>query len=132
MRTLLLTAIAIIFLFTLNACDSTKEAQVEGADWEKISEDNETIFYIDLNNITKLPNSHYKVWDKLIIKDPSSKFRRHIAYSEYDCDNNKKRTLQITGYNRDGNARTIKEVQPWRYVAPNTNMEIMFTFICNK
>ncbi len=124
MRAILLIAIAIIFLFTLTA-------QVEGADWKEVYENDKAIFFLNVSKITKLPNNHYKAWEKLTFKDPTSKLRKSILYKEYDCDNKRRRYLQVSLFDKNGGAKTNSEIRPWQYVVPDSPDELMLTLVCN-
>ena len=124
MRTLLLTAIAITFLFTLTT-------QAEGAEWVKVKETEKYILYLDLNSITKLSDNHYKGWSEMVLKDPSEKADKMMAYIEYDCDNKRKRLLQLTVYKNNGEVITDTEIQSWNYAIPDSSGKRTLTLVCN-
>ena len=124
MRALLLTTIAIIFLFTLTA-------QVEGTDWVKVKETEKYMLYLNLNSITKLSDNHYKGWSKIVLKDPSEEADKLVAYIEYDCDNKRKRLLQLTAYRNNGEVITDTEIQSWNYVIPDSSQELTLILVCN-
>ncbi len=124
MRALLLTAIAVIFLFTLTA-------QVEGVEWKKIRETDEIRLYLDVSSITKNPNNHYEARRKTIFENRSSKFSQIFAYVEFDCDNKKTKTLGMKGFYRKGGEADIDEEQPWINVDPQSNGDLIFVLVCN-
>ena len=125
MRTVLLTAIAVIFIFTLTA-------QVEGAKWEKISENIAMRFYLDVSSITKLPDYHYNAWGKSVVKHPDSDITQIWTYQEYDCNNKKTRTLQFIGYERNGKSSTEVGKGTWSdEILPESHNGIRFTLVCN-
>ncbi len=124
MRAILLTAIASIFLFTLTA-------HVEGTDWVKVKETEKFILYLDLNGITKLSDNHYKGWSKIVLKDPSEEADKLVAYIEYDCDNKRKRLLQLTAYRNNGEVTTDTEIQSWNYAIPDSSGELTLILVCN-
>jgi hypothetical protein len=136
MRTLLLTAIAIIFLFTLNSCDSTKEAQIERTGWEKVFENKKYKISLDFSRIEKLPDNHYKIpyayqskglidkaGEKVRKKEPPIFFKNIETYYEFNCDNKKYKPLASKlFYSKTGE---------WRSIIPETAAESMFALVCN-
>lgn len=131
MRALLLTAIAIIFMFTLNVCDLSKKYQLEGADWVKACNTDETVFYVDINSKDELSNNHYKVWIKMVFKDPTNVDYSTHSKIEFDCTNKRMRFLEIRDYYRDGSNDTTGTIEgDWTIVNPETTRESLYKYVC--
>ena len=97
--------------------------------WEKIYENDKRKFYLDWDSLIKLPDKHYKVWEKIVDadNDPTSALKSAISYDEHDCVNKKtKSTLQVY-FSRDGSP-SIHTYQTWDDASNN----IFLKAVCSK
>lgn len=77
-----------------------------------------------------LANGNKHVWEKIVWADGSSV----IALAEWDCRNKRRRTRQVTYYNRDQTIINMKKRQSdlyeWRYVIPGSGGDSNYRRVC--
>jgi len=141
MRSLLFTAIAIIFLFTLNSCTTKKsigellaeKGSIEAeSGWFCIGKNEAGInFYVDSASRKKLPDNRYRAWIKIVVTDPSDERNYSMAFEEFDCTNKRRKVLQETVFGKDGSSKSFPEGN-WEDIAPDSAGEGIYNAVCGK
>jgi hypothetical protein len=106
------------------------------AEWTKYAEVEVATGYMDLSTIKKTSNG-YRVWQITDIKEINNGGEASMkSLTEYDCQDEKLRKLQITGYSGHmGNGKiTRREDIPsrWNYIAPESVGASGFELVCGK
>jgi len=103
--------------------------------WDKLSEDDETDLYLDWSSQEKLFDGNYRIWAKMVNKDPSDTSESQIGYMELDCENKKALLIILIIFQRDGSTEYLGETtlvslpaNTWRDV-PNSNL---YYKVCSK
>ena len=113
-------------------------AITEGADWVLItSSDGGDKIYVDEESIRRNSSNTIKVWEKHVpegstFEKPfnSKKVTRLLIYREYDCDQGRKRRLQIHFYFEDGTNQNYPGLHEWSYIVPGTVAEEIIQYVC--
>lgn len=108
------------------------------AEWVKIAETNETVFYIDPGSIRKDGNSR-KAWliqDYKVRVDGALSMR---VYEEYDCHEGRSRSLSLSAHSENmASGKVIytgsnpNPNPPWDYIAPDTAPSLALKMVCSK
>jgi len=126
--TLIMIAFVLFFVTTI----------AEGADWVLItlSTSGDKI-YIDEEGIKHHSKNTIKVWEKHVPKGSSfekpfnsKKVTQLLIYREYDCDQGRKRKLQLSFYFEDGSKQEYQGPKEWSYIIPDTVAEAIIKYLC--
>jgi hypothetical protein len=108
---------------------------VDAQQWIPVGETENSVTYIDAGSIKKIGN-YRRAWllqDRNTQKEGTLSFR---ALSEYDCQNERLRDISVTSHSKNmaaGDASSVRsEPGPWKYPAPGTVLESIFTYVCKK
>lgn len=126
MRTLFAPILGILFLIALPA----------SAEWVKISESNESIWYLDPSTIKKNGN-FVRMWGitELKKKDKDDGHLSRRALYDFDCKNERYRILTISAHSErmaGGKVLSTESIPTWDYIAPETVGAFMFELVCLK
>ena len=110
----------------------------EGADWVLITLSNVgDKIYIDEESIKHNSKNTIKVWEKHVPKGStfekpfnSKQVTQLLVYGEYDCDQGRKRRLQLHFYFEDGTDQKYPGPNEWSYVVPDTVAEVIIKYLC--
>lgn len=113
-------------------------AIAEGADWVLItSSDSGDKIYIDEESIKHNSSNAIKVWEKHVPEGSTfekpfnaKKVTQLLIYREYDCDQGRKRQLQLNYSFEDGSKQEYQSPDEWSYVIPDSVAEAIIKYIC--
>ena len=105
--------------------------------WTKVGVTDNSDVYIDFNTIKKV-EKNMRVWVLYDFRQESQngmfKFSSYTDYSEFDCSQDRYRTLQQTMYSgRMGNGSTKNvdfNTEKWTYIVPTTMNESILKLVC--
>lgn len=106
------------------------------AEWVKLRETDDAVFYIDPATIRKNGNFR-RIWNLQDLKrrDPYGVMSRRMLY-EYDCTNERSKVLSISShYDRMGGGGTYASgsgPDEWDYIAPGTVLNTVLRIVCKK
>lgn len=110
----------------------------EGADWVLITLSNSgDKIYIDEASIKHSSKNTIKVWEKHVpegstFEKPfnSKRVTQLLIYREYDCDQGRKRQLQLNFYFEDGSKQEFQSPDEWSYVIPDSVADEIIKYLC--
>jgi hypothetical protein len=110
----------------------------EGVDWVLITlSGGGDKIYIDEESIKHNSKNTIKVWEKHVptgstFEKPfnSKKVTQLLIYREYDCDQERKRQLQLNFYFEDGSKQEFQSPDEWSYVIPDSVAEAIIKHLC--
>ncbi len=109
--------------------------RAEAANWERISEYEDTIIYVDNDSIKHISQTITEAQFKIVFKEPTWVESKSIDYylikQENNCSEKKYKVSQINVYFNDGTNETSakKEEQD---VNPDTFQSVIHEFMCKK
>jgi len=93
--------------------------------------------YIDEESIKHKSNRTIEVWEKHVPEGGTfekpfnfKKVTQLLIYREYDCDQGRKRQLQLHFYFEDGTDQKYPGPNEWSYVVPDTVAEVIIQYLC--
>ncbi|MEO0048650.1 MAG: hypothetical protein RLZZ410_1609 [Pseudomonadota bacterium] len=103
------------------------------AEWTFVSEGTDVIQYIDIDRIKRNGKS-VKVWTLYDIKKSVKPHKSAIMLREFDCRDDKDRTLQVTFYSGQmGTGSPVKsfsDIDEWSYVTPGSVSYTLMDLVC--
>ena len=103
-----------------------------------LSNDSDKI-YIDEESIKHNSNNKVKVWEKHVPEGSTfekpfnaKKVTQLLILREYDCDQGRKRQVQLNFYFEDGTKQEYQSTDEWSYVVPDTVADEIMKYICKK
>ncbi len=88
------------------------------------------IYYIDRETI-HYEDDRVTFLDKRVVSDDPD-FKEIRGYNEVNCKENKYRTLQIIGYDKNGKSSTYKDLGQWQHIDATTAMAVYYGYLCGK
>jgi hypothetical protein len=105
------------------------------AEWVKISETEDAVFYIDPTTLRKSGNLR-RIWAFEDIKKSIDGMLSSRSRDEYDCKNERHRSLAFSAYSASmlkgktlGSSDSETE---WQDIPPNTPRETTLRFVCSR
>ena len=119
--------LAVIFVFVLSIA--------EGAIWERISEYDDTIIYINNESIRHISETVVRAEFKLVYKEPAWFNAKSIDYylieQENNCSEKRYKVYRLTVYFRDGTNNNFMTKEE-HDVKSDTFQSAIYEFICKK
>ena len=102
----------------------------QGADWVKVSvsKNYKETYSVDVSSIKQVSSNQYKAWVKTVFWNYTI-LKEMSAYTLFDCEELKYKTLQTTFYNNDGSIKQEQEGN-WSYAIPDSAWEGVLDFAC--
>ena len=126
------------FLVAVIAITSSSIALAQ-AKWVMLHEDDRFSYYVDINSVKK-NNQFARAWTLIEYKTPRQNgyflTKSLVSLEEYDCKEDKTRTLsqtQYTGSMGQGEKLSVDlSNEKWVYIIPNSINDSMEKFTCKK
>lgn len=119
----LILAISLVVIF---------RSQSGASDWIWLARNlaGTVIYYVDRETI-HYEDDRVMFWDKRVVSDDPD-FKEIRGYNEVNCKENKYRTLQILGYDKNGKSSTYKDSGQWQHIDATTSMAVYYGYLCRK
>lgn len=119
----LILAISLVVIF---------RSQSGASDWIWLARNlaGTVIYYVDRETI-HYEDDRVMFWDKRVVSDDPD-FKEIRGYNEVNCKENKYRTLQILGYDKNGKSSTYKDSGQWQHIDATTAMAVYYGYLCRK
>lgn len=104
----------------------------EGADWVAVREDESAIYMGDRESLSKNSGSIKESRELSVMKN-HPEINRTLEVAEYDCNGEKRRTIQKLTYLKSGEVSLIPTVNaPWEPLKQDQKAQAFFKFACRK
>lgn len=102
-------------------------------EWTFVSEGTDVIQYMDIDKV-KQNGKLVKVWTLYDIKKSAKQHKSVVMLREFDCREEKERTLQGTFYSgqmaKGSPVKSFTDIDEWSYVTPGTVSYTLMDFVC--
>lgn len=90
--------------------------------------ENRSAFFVDRASISKV-KGFTRAWLSRMEENPATASDR--SYYQFDCEQGRYMVLQKGKVSRNGDIRSVTPPPAWRYITPDTSMEVISRNVCS-
>ena len=116
---------------------TTLSSAAVAADWVRVGAGVAgNIFYVDRESIRTMPNGYKRAWVRVVysepINGPAGVADTSEVLMEYDCDEGRSRSIELTFFRGDEFVIRERDASGWSYIRPDSVSNTFMEYVCSR